>query len=99
MSATVDKRRAPPAAGLAPAPAVDQPLTVSQRDIDDEQKYLERARFCWEQACECDDSQGPKWAAESAKYERLARAVRDKINEIENDAKRMTFKAQMTRKR
>lgn len=98
MSATVDKRRVPPQ-GLPPAPAVDQPLTVSQRDIDDERKYLERAAYCWEQAQESEASQGPKWAAESAKYERLARAVRDKINEIENDAKRMSFKARMTRKR
>jgi len=82
------------------APTVEQPLTVSQRDLDDEQKYLDRASFCWSQAEECEDSsQGPKWAAESAKYERLARAVRDKINEIEADAKRMAFMATMRNKR
>lgn len=80
---------------LLPAPSVDQPLTVSQRDIDDERKYLERADFCWKQAKQADDSSGPKWVAESAKYERLARGVRDKINEIENDAKRMAFMARM----
>jgi hypothetical protein len=84
---------------LAPAPTVEQPLTVSPRDIDDEKKYLERAEFCWKKAQSADDSQGPKWAAESAKYERLARAVRDKINEIESDAKRMAFMAQMKGKR
>lgn len=82
------------------APTVEQPLTVSQRDIDDEQKYLRRAAYCWAQAEGCEDgSQGPKWAAESAKYERLARAVRDKINEIEADAKRMAFMATMRNKR
>ncbi len=84
---------------LRPAPTVEQPLTVSPRDIDDEKKYLERASFCWEQAQAAEDSSGPKWAAESAKYERLARAVRDKINEIEADAKRMAFMAQMKGKR
>ncbi len=84
---------------LRPAPTVEQPLTVSQRDIEDERKYLERAKFCWEQAQAVEDSSGPKWAAESAKYERLARAVRDKINEIEADAKRMAFMAQMKGKR
>lgn len=81
---------------LLPAPTVEQPLTVSKRDLDDEKKYLERASYCWEQAESAEDaSSGPKWAAESAKYERLARAVRDKINEIENDAKRMAFMARM----
>lgn len=94
--AALDKKRVPPASGLAPAPAVDQPLQVDQRDLDDECTYRKRAAFCWQQA---EDLGDPKWAAESAKYERLARAVRDKINEIENDAKRMAFKAQMTRKR
>lgn len=99
MATGTDKRRVPPATGLAPAPTVEQPLQVDQRDLDDEKMYRERAAYCWKQAQAAEDASGPKWAAESAKYERLARAVRDKINEIENDAKRMAFKAQMTRKR
>ena len=82
------------------APTVEQPLQVQQRDLDDEAEARELAQFCFAQAKECaGEPQGPKWMAEGLKAQRLARLVRDKINEIENDAKRMAFMAQMKGRR
>ena len=77
-SSTSDVTRPP----LKPAPTQQQESRDDDsRDAADEAKYLTRAERCWDQSlAHAGDSQGPKWAAESAKYERLACAKRDKIN-------------------
>lgn len=80
---------------LKPAPTVVTVVQVDPRDEADEQRYLERAAYCWEQAESVEDSSGPKWAAESAKYERLAQGRRDKINDAKNLEIKMRFKARM----
>ena len=88
-----DKQSRPP---LLPAPTVAAPLKVQQCDIDDEVELRELAAFCFDQAkAAADEPSGPKWMAEGLKAQRQARTIRDKINEIENDARRMEFMRKM----
>lgn len=81
---------------LKPAPTAVAVIRADPRDEADEKKYLARAEACWQlSVAHADNSQGPKWAAESAKYERLAQARRDRINDAQNLEIKMRFKARM----
>ena len=76
-------------------PEVGKKLTVDEL-LARIPEARELAEFCFTQAKSCaDNPSGPKWMAEGLKAQRLARNIRDKINEIENDAKRMAFMARM----
>ena len=67
-----------------PAPTTEQRRTVSQTDIEDEQRLRDLADHCFQAAeNETSLSSGPKWMAEGLKAMRLARVIRDQINQLE----------------
>ena len=71
---------------LLPVPTQEQVTPVSKLDLDDEKEARKLAQFCFKQArANSDIPSGPKWRAEGLKAQRLARAIRDRINEIEHD--------------